>query len=155
MTQLVRIKPGQYIEEAHMRNRALIARWCLENGRHKRVIEIVEKGGKSFVRINDYHALRALFAQLLHEIQRIKSEGDYESARNLVESYAVTIDDNLHHEILDRYQKLNIAPYHGFVNPILIPQYDGMGEIKDVLVDYSESYSAQMLRYSRNYATLI
>lgn len=155
VTQLVRIKPGNDIEEAHMRNRALIARWCLEKGKPGNVIELVRREGKTYVRINDYDALRGLFAQLLAEIQRIKSEGDYEAARDIVESYGVAVDGPLHEEILQRYSKLNVAPYKGFINPVLKPVVDDSGNITDVAVDYSESYTAQMLRYSREYATLI
>lgn len=155
VTQLVRIKPGNDIEEAHMRNRALIARWCLEKGKPSNVIELVRREGKTYVRINDYDALRGLFAQLLAEIQRIKSEGDYEAARDIVESYGVAVDGPLHEEILQRYSKLNVAPYKGFINPVLKPVVDDSGNIIDVAVDYSESYTAQMLRYSKEYATLI
>lgn len=155
VTQLVRIKPGNDIEEAHMRNRALIARWCLEKGKPGNVIELVRREGKTYVRINDYDALRGLFAQLLAEIQRIKSEGDYEAARDIVESYGVAVDGPLHEEILQRYSKLNVAPYKGFINPVLKPVVDDSGNITDVAVDYSESYTAQMLRYSKEYATLI
>lgn len=155
VTQLVRIKPGNDIEEAHMRNRALIARWCLEKGKPSNVIELVRREGKTYVRINDYDALRGLFAQLLAEIQRIKSEGDYEAARDIVESYGVAVDGPLNEEILQRYSKLNVAPYKGFINPVLKPVVDDSGNITDVAVDYSESYTAQMLRYSKEYATLI
>lgn len=152
MTQLVRIAPGNNIEEAHMRNRALIARWCYENGN---AIEIVKDKGKSYVRINDYTELRRLFAVLLAEIQRIKSEGDYNAARELVELYAVKVDRELHREVLERYRKLDVAPYKGFINPKMIPVTDSAGEITDVLLDYTEGYAEQMLRYSTEYATLI
>lgn len=152
MTQLVRIRPGQQIEEAHMRNRALIARWCLA---HSEGSVVLDSTPVSKVRILDYQALRQLFAKLLAEIQRIKSEGDYDAARQLVESYGVTIDPVLHREVLSRYEKLNLAPYKGFINPWLLPVYDSDGEIADIQVNYSESYEHQMLRYSSEYATLI
>ena len=152
MTQLTRIKPGHDIEEAHMRNRALIARWCYDNGT---AIEMVRRNGKTFVAINDYEALRALFAQLLAEIQRIKSEGDYEAAKALVEKYAVKVDGELHTEVLERYRRLNLAPYKGFLNPVMTPVTGDDGEITDISIDYTEGYSEQMLRYSRQYGTLI
>ena len=152
MTQLIRIQPGHQIEEAHMRNRALIAHWCMDHGQ---VISMERREGKTYVRIHDYEALRVLFAQLLAEIQRIKSEGDYEAARKLVEQYAVKVDDTLHQEVLERYKKLNLAPYKGFINPQLIPVLDDKGEICDIEVSYSESYVHQMLRYSSEYGTLV
>ena len=152
MTQLTRIKPGHDIEEAHMRNRALIARWCYDNGT---AIEMVRRDGKTFVAINDYEALRALFAQLLAEIQRIKSEGDYEAAKALVEKYAVKVDGELHTEVLERYRRLNLAPYKGFLNPVMTPVTGDDGDITDISIDYTEGYSEQMLRYSRQYGTLI
>lgn len=154
LTQLVRITPGQNIEEAHMRNRALIARWVLEQGRADRVTELVKANGKTYVRINDYAGLRTLFGRLLAEIQRIKSEGDYEGARRLVETYAVKVDPALHEEILQRYDRLNLAPYKGFINPEYVPVTDGQGNITDIHVRYGEPYDRQMLRYSRDYATL-
>ena len=154
LTQLVRIKPGNNIEEAHMRNRALIARWAYEHGKKDKVVELVKQHGKTFVRINDYAALRQLFGRLLAEIQRIKSEGDYEAARQLVEKYAVNIDPALHREILARYKKLDLAPYKGFINPKMTLQYDEEGTPTDVLLDYEESYTDQMLRYSDEYGTL-
>ena len=153
MTQLIRIVPGRQIEEAHMRNRALIAHWCYEKG--DGTISLVHRNGKTFVRINDYERLRELFAQLLAEIQRIKSEGDYEAARQLVETYAVQVDPVLHQEVLARYQKLDLAPYKGFINPVLKPIYNEHHEIIDIEVDYTESYTHQMMRYSTEYATLI
>ena len=153
MTQLVRIAPGNEIEEAHMRNRALIARWCMAHGGG--AVEWTRKEGKTYVRINDYRQLRQLFAELLAEVQRIKSEGDFEAARLLVETYGVKVDTELHREVLERYRKLDIAPYKGFINPVLLPQRDSSGEIVDVKVDYSESYAHQMLRYSAEYGTLI
>lgn len=154
MTQLVRIKPGNTIEEAHMRNRALIARWAYEHGKDRKVVELVKKKGKTFVKINDYAELRNLFGKLLAEIQRIKSEGDYEAARRLVEGYAVRIDPELHREILARYEKLHLSPYKGFINPVYKAEFDAQGRITDVTLDYTEAYDAQMLRYSKDYATL-
>ena len=152
MTQLIRITPGNQIEEAHMRNRALIAHWCFEQGD---AIRMVKREGKTYVEITDYEALRTLIARLLAEVQRIKSEGDFEAARQLVERYAVKVDPELHAEVLERYEKLNLAPYKGFINPVLLPVYDGNGNIADVRVDYGESYAHQMLRYSSEYGTLI
>ena len=152
MTQLIRITPGCQIEEAHMRNRALIAHWCLENGD---AIRLEKKDGKTYVRILDYEALRLQFARLLAETQRIKSEGDYDAARKLVERYAVNVDASLHEEVLCRYKRLDLAPYKGFINPVLKPVIDDNGEISDISVDYNESYSHQMLRYSSEYGTLI
>ena len=152
LTQLIRIEPGRQIEEAHMRNRSLIAHWCYEQGN---MIQLEQMNGKTFVRITDYPALRDLFARLLAEIQRIKSEGDYEAARQLVENYAVKVDSCLHQEILERYKRLNLAPYKGFINPMMIPVLDDNGQISDIQLNYSESYSHQMLRYSSEYSTLI
>lgn len=154
MTQLVRIEPGAQIEEAHMRNRQLIARWVLEKGQDGQVVEWVKKKEKTFVRINDYVRLRELFGELLAEIQRIKSEGDFEAARVLVENYAVKVDAKLHAEVLERYRSLHLAPYKGFVNPVYTPQVDKSGEITDVTVSYDEGYTEQMLRYSRDYSNL-
>lgn len=154
LTQMVRIEPGCDLEEAHMRNRQLIARWALENGKSKNVVELVKKEGKTYVKINDYLQLRGLFAALLSEIQRIKSEGDYEAARALVEKYAVKLDATLHEEILNRYRSLHLAPYKGFVNPVYLPQYDAEGRIVDVKLDYTEGYTEQMLRYGRDYSNL-
>ena len=152
MTQLIRITPGRQIEEAHMRNRALIAHWCYEKGN---AIKMIEREGKTYVEITDYEELRRLIATLLAEVQRIKSEGDYEAARQLVEQYAVKVDPQLHQEVLERYQRLNLAPYKGFINPQLLPVLDANGEICDIQVNYSEGYAHQMLRYSSEYATLI
>ena len=152
MTQLVRIQPGHQIEEAHMRNRALIARWCLAHSKH---MVLSRQNGFFELKIDDYQELRTLISKLLAEIQRIKSEGDYESARKLVEEYAVKIDPDLHAEVLERYKKLNIAPYKGFINPWLLPVIDENGDISDIQVNYSESYEHQMMRYSTEYATLI
>ena len=152
MTPLIRIEPDHQIEEAHMRNRSLIAHWCYEQGNG--VVTIERHEGKTFVRITDYKSLRALFARLLAEIQRIKSEGDYEAARQLVERYAVKVAPQLHQEVLERYKRLNLAPYKGFINPVLKPVLDAQGEICDIQVDYTESYVHQMLRYGQEYGTL-
>ena len=149
MTQLTRIKPGHQIEEAHMRNRALIAHWCYEHGN---AIEMMKRDGKTYIRINDYPQLRTLVAELLAEIQRIKSEGDFAAARDLVETYAVKVDAELHAEILERYERLNLAPYKGFLNPVMKPVIDAEGRITDIELDYTEGYSEQMLRYSRDYS---
>ena len=154
MTQLMRIEPGKDVEEAHMRNRKLIAEWAYEHGRKDNVIEMVDIDGKTFIKINDYPRLRELFGELLGEIQRIKSEGDYEAGRDLVEKYAVKVDPKLHKEVLDRYAHLDIAPYKGFVNPVYTPVFDNDGNITDVTIDYSETYIPQMLRYSRDYSPL-
>lgn len=154
MTQLVRIKPGNNIEEAHMRNRALIARWAYEHGKSDRVVELVKKRGNTYVKINDYPALRQLFGKLLAEIQRIKSEGDYEAARRLVEDYGVKVDPKLHEEILNRYAKLHLSPYKGFINPVYHAERDASGHITNVTIDYTEPYDAQMLRYSKDYSPL-
>ena len=154
MTQLVRIEPGATVEEAHMRDRQLIARWAYEHGKADNVIELVKRNGKTFVKINDYEKLRSLFGELLAEVQRIKSEGDYEAGRQLVEEYAVQVDQELHREILDRYAGLNLAPYKGFINPVYTAVTDAEGNITDVTISYDESYDAQMLRYSSEYATL-
>ncbi len=154
MTQLMRIEPGKDVEEAHMRNRKLIAEWVYEHGKDTNVIELVKENGKTYVRINDYEALRGLFGQLLAEIQRITSEGDYNAARDLVETYAVKVDPEIHREVLDRYATLSIAPYKGFVNPIYTPVVDANGEITDITVTYDEDYVPQMLRYGRDYSAL-
>lgn len=155
LTQLARIKKGNCIEEAHMRNRALIARWCYEKGHENNVVELVRQNGKTYVRINDYQQLRSLFADLLAEIQRIKSEGDYNAARDIVEKYAVNIEPSLHDEILERYNNLGLPPYKGFINPVLTAVKDSDGNIIDVTADYTETYKHQMLRYSKDYSTLI
>lgn len=154
MTQLVRIEPGSSIEEAHMRNRQLIARWAFEKGAADGVVELKKKGEKTYVVINDYDKLRDLFGKLLTDIQRIKSTGDFEAARALVEQYAVKVDADLHAEVLERYKKLNLSPYKGFVNPVYEPVLDSNGQITDIKVNYNEGYAEQMLRYSKNYATL-
>ena len=153
MTQLTRIERGKDIEEAHMRNRALIAHWTLEHG--KGAVELVKRNGKTYVQINNYEQLRRLFGELLAEVQRIKSEGDFNAARNLVENYAVKVDDKLHAEVLERFTKLDIAPYKGFINPVYKPILNGEDEIIDVEVDYSEAYDTQMLRYSSEYGFLV
>ena len=153
MTQLVRIEPGKDVEEAHMRNRQLIAQWVYQHAANKEV-EIVERDGKHYVQINDYEGLRGLYGQLLAEIQRITSEGDYAAAKEIVETYAVKVDQPLHQEILDRYAHLNLAPYKGFVNPVYTPVYDAEGNITDVKIDYTEGYVEQHLRYSRDYSWL-
>ena len=152
MTQLIRITPGNQIEEAHMRNRALIAHWCLENGD---AVRLIKRDGKTYVEVVDYDGLRQLFARLLAEVQRIKSEGDFEAARQLVERYAVQVDAELHQEVLERYRRLDLAPYKGFINPMMLPVYDQNGQMIDVQLYYGESYAHQMLRYSTEYGTLI
>ena len=154
MTQLVRIEPGNDVEEAHMRNRQLIARWVFEKGAADKVVELVKKDGKTYVVVNDYEKLRELFGELLSEIQRIKSTGDYQGAHDLVENYAVKVDPVLHAEVLERYKKLNLAPYKGFVNPKYEAVVDAAGKITDVKVTYDEGYAEQMLRYSKDYSNL-
>lgn len=154
MTQLVRIEPVNNVEEAHMRNRQLIARWVYEKGAAEKVVELVKKDGKTYVVINDYEKVRDLFGRLLAEIQRIKSTGDYAGAHDLVEAYAVKVDPALHAEVLERYKKLNLAPYKGFVNPKYEAVTDADGTITDVTVTYDEGYAEQMLRYSKDYSTL-
>lgn len=154
MTQLRRIELGKDVEEAHMRNRKLITEWALEKGKANNVVELIVKDGKHYLQINDYQGLRELFGELLAEVQRIKSEGDYEAGRELVEKYAVKVDPTIHAEILERITKLNLAPYRGFVNPVYKPILDHNGKIIDVQINYSESYIDQMLRYSRNYSPL-
>lgn len=153
LTQMVRIQPGHQIEEAHMRNRALIARWTLEH--YPQAVRLSEQDGKHYVEILDYPLLRTAFGNLLAEIQRIKSEGDLQAARQMVERYGVQIDAKLHQEVLERYSKLHLAPYKGFINPRYTPVYDSDGRITDVHIDYLETYDEQMLRYSKQYNTLI
>lgn len=153
LTQNVRIKLGDNIEEAHMRNRALIANWCYKHS--EGCMELKKRDGKTYLIIYDYPRLRQLFAQLLAEVQRIKSEGDYEAAKQLVEDYGVKINPELHAEVLERYKKLNIAPYKGFLNPRMTPVFDASGEITDVRLDFSETLEEQMLRYSRDYSVEI
>lgn len=154
MTQLVRIELGKKVEEAHMRNRQLIARWVYEQGKSDKVVEMIEREGKTYVKIHDYEKLRLLFGRLLAEIQRIKSEGDFEGARRLVEDYGVKVDPILHKQVLERYEKLRLAPYKGFINPVYEAVKDGEGNITDITVSYEERYAEQMLRYSRQYANL-
>lgn len=154
MTQLNRIEPGKDVEEAHMRNRQLIAAWILEKGKKDKVVELVKKGGKTYVKINDYKKMRGLIGQLLNEIQRIKSEGDYKAGVDLINKYAVKVDPKLHKEVLQRYSKLSIPPYRGFINPVYTTVTDENGNITDVTIDYSEGYADQMLRLSRDYKTL-
>ena len=137
-----------------MRNRQLISAWAYEKGKEDNVIEMVKRDGKTYIKINDYEKLRGLFGQLLAEVQRIKSEGDYAAGRDLVETYAVKVDPAIHKEVLDRYAKLDIAPYKGFVNPVYTPVLDKDGNITDVTVSYTEEYLPQVLRYSRDYRTL-
>lgn len=153
MTQLTRIKAGGQLEEAHMRNRALNAHWVFEKGKKDKVVELVKKNGKTYVQINDYDKLRTLFGELLREIQRIKSEGDFKAGKALVETYGVKVDPVLHKEILERYAKLNVKPYKGFVQPKLVPVMEN-GKIKDVKVEYPESFFKQMMEYGKNYAYL-
>ncbi len=154
MTQLVRIELGKDVTEAHMRNRQLIAKWAYEQGKAEKVIELAEKEGKHYIVVNDYDKLRELFGKLLAEVQRIKSEGDYAAGKALVENYGVKVDPALHKEVLERYAKLNLAPYKGFVNPIMKEVKNAKGEVTDIVLDYSEGYAEQMLRYSRNYSFL-
>jgi dipeptidyl-peptidase-3 len=151
MSQLVRVKLGSVIEQAHMRNRQLVASWCYEKGKQENVIKMFKKDGKTFVKINDYEKLRMLFGNLLKEIQRIKSEGDYEAGKELIERYAVQVDEDLHKEVLERFEKLNIAPYGGFVNPT-IEAIELHAEIIDIQLNYEEDYTSQMLRYSNDFS---
>lgn len=154
LTQLVRVKPGKDIEEAHMRNRSAISHWVYEKGKVQKVVEIIKRDHKTFIKINDYRKLQSLFGKLLKEVQRIKSEGDFEAGKKLIEDYGVKVDPVLHIEILERYAKLNLAPYTGFVNPVLIPVYDKKGVLTDVKVEYVEDYLGQMMFYGKNYSFL-
>jgi len=154
MTQLVRIQPGKDIEQAHMRNRQLIAKWVYEKGQPEQVVALEKRDGKTAVVVNDYEKLRRLFGELLSEVQRIKSEGDFQAGKQLVENYGVKVDRTLHDEILARYARLNLAPYKGFVNPFMKTVCNANGEVTDVTLDYSEGYAEQMLRYSKNYSFL-
>lgn len=154
MTQLMRIEPGKDVEEAHMRNRKLISEWVLEKGKQNGSVDLIVKDGKTTLVVNNYPEIRTLFGELLGEIQRIKSEGDYEAGKNLVEKYGVKVNPNLHKEVLDRYSKLSIAPYKGFVNPVYTLITDESGQPVDVTISYDEGYIEQMLRYSRDYSTL-
>lgn len=153
MTQLTRIEPGKTIEQAHMRCRQLIAAWSYELGKESNVIEKVVKENKTYVKVNDHPALRKIFGEMLAEIQRIKSEGDYEAGRNLIEKYAVQVDQELHREVLERFSKLNIAPYGGFINPVFVPVTEN-GKIVDVKVEYPDNYTGQMMDYSKNQSFL-
>ena len=154
MTQLVRIEAGKNVEEAHMRNRQLIAQWAYENGKADNVIEYKKRDGKTYVVVNDYEKLRNLFGTLLAEVQRIKSEGDFAAGKKLVEDYGVKVDQILHDEVLARYAKLNLAPYKGFVNPVMKEVKNDNGEVTDIVLDYTEGYTDQMLRYSNDYSFL-
>ncbi len=154
MTQLARIEPGKDVEESHMRNRKLIAEWCYEHGKADRVIEWVEENGKRYIVVNDFERLRELFGEMLHEVQRIKSEGDYEAGKALVEQYAVKVDPELHREVLDRYAALHLEPYGGFVNPEYEPVRDAEGRITDIRISYPADYAAQMMHYSTDYSFL-
>jgi len=153
MTQLTRIQPGKTIEQAHMRGRAMVSHWVYEQGRAENVVSRVTRDGKTFFVVNDYQKLRGLYGRLLAEVQRITSEGDYEAARGLIETYGVQVDQELHKEVLDRYAKLNLAPYSGFVNPVYTPVLEN-GKIVDVKISLEEGYVEQMLRYGRDYAFL-
>jgi dipeptidyl-peptidase-3 len=154
MTQLVRIEAGKNVEEAHMRNRQLIAKWAFEHGKSDNVIELKQREGKTYVVVNDYAKLRDLFGRLLAEVQRIKSEGDYAAGKQLVEDYGVKVDQQLHKEVLERYAALKLAPYKGFVNPRMQEVKNDKGEVVDIVLDYTETYPEQMLRYSRDYSFL-
>ena len=154
LTQIVRIKPGKDIEQAHMRCRSTISHWVYEKGKNENVIEFIDRDGKTYVRINDYKKLRNLFGELLNETQRIKSLGDFDAGQKLIEEYGVKVDPKLHTEILARYKKLNLAPYTGFVNPMLIPRFDSNGAISDIVVEYTDDYLGQMMYYGKNYSFL-
>lgn len=154
MTQLARIEAGKDIEEAHMRNRQLIARWVYEKGKAGNIVELKERAGKTYVVVNDYNKLRELFGKLLAEVQRIKSEGDFEAGKQLVETYGIKVDPKLHHEVINRYAKLNLAPYKGFVNPVMTEVKNESDEVIDIKLDYTEEYTRQMLRYSEKYSFL-
>jgi dipeptidyl-peptidase-3 len=154
MTQLTRVKPGKNLEEAHMRNRQLIASWVYEKGKADKVIEMIKRDHKTYVVINNYEKLRMLFGKLLAEIQRIKSTGDFAGSKTLVETYGVKVNQTLHAEMLERYKKLHLAPYRGFVNPVYTLVKNGKGEIIDVAISYDENYIDQNLRYSKDYSVL-
>jgi dipeptidyl-peptidase-3 len=153
MVQLARLEPGEDVEEAHMRNRQMIAKWAFEQGKANNVIERKQRDTKTFFVINDYGALRSLFGQLLREVQRIKSEGDYKAGKKLVETYGVKVDKKLHDEVLQRYAALKIAPYAGFINPRLVAVIEG-DKIVDVKIEYPADFTAQMLEYSETYSFL-
>ena len=154
MTQLVRVELGKDLEEAHMRNRSLVARWVYEKGSGEKVVERVKKDGKTYFVIRDYAGLRQLFALLLAEVQRIKSEGDFEAGKALVETYGVKVDRELHEEVLERYRLLDLAPYGGFINPELSPVLDGDGRVMDVEISYPDDFAAQMMEYASRYSFL-
>jgi dipeptidyl-peptidase III len=154
LTQLMRLEPGAVIEEAHMRNRQLVAAWAMEKGADDKVIEKKMKDGKTYFVVNDYDKLRSIFGELLMLIQKIKSEGDYKAGKDLVENYGVQVDQDLHKEVLARVEKLNIAPYGGFINPKLIPVTNEAGEITDVKVTYPNDFTEQMLDYAKNHSFL-
>jgi len=154
LTQIVRIKPGKNIEEAHMRCRSMISHWVYEKGKSDNVVELLKRDGKTYIKIHDYQKLRILFGDLLKEIQRIKSEGDFTAGKNLIEEFGVKVDPALHAEVLDRYSKLNLAPYTGFVNPVLTPVLDSNGKITDIKVEYTDDYLGQMMNYGKNYSFL-
>ena len=153
MTQLTRVQLGKDVEQAHMRNRKLVAEWCYENGAKDSIIVKVVENNKTYFVVNDFEKLRVLFGDLLKEIQRIKSEGDFNAGKELVERYAISVDRDLHKEVLDRYNALNLEPYNGFVNPVYTPVVEN-GEIVDVEIDYSQNYVDQMLEYSNKYSVL-
>jgi dipeptidyl-peptidase-3 len=153
MTQLTRLKPGEQLEEAHMRNRAVVARWAYEKGKKDNVVAMITRNGKTYVQVNDYGKLRQLFGELLKEIQRIKSEGDYNAGKNLVENYGVKVDAKLHKEILARFAPLGIKPYRGFIQPKLVPVMNGE-DITDVKIEYPDNFFNQMMEYGKNYAFL-
>jgi dipeptidyl-peptidase-3 len=154
MTQLTRIQPGKNIEQAHMRNRQTIASWVYEQGKADNVVELKEKDGKKFIVVNDYEKLRDLFGQLLAEVQRIRSTGDFAAAHDLVEKYGVKVNQDIHKEVLERYATLKIAPYSGFVNPVYTLVKDKKGNVKEVNISYEEDYIQQHLRYSKDYSAL-
>ncbi len=153
LTQLVRIEPGKDIEQAHMRDRKLIASWCYEQGKDKNIIELIERDGTTYIKVNDYEGLRELFGKLLNKIQRIKSTGDYEAGKELVETYGVKVDPELHNQMLERYKKLNISPYGGFINPVLTPVYQN-DSLTDIVVTYPDDFSEQMISYSNEFSYL-
>ena len=153
MAQLTRLKPGDNIEEAHMRNRALNAYWAYEKGKKDNVVEFIKKNNKTYVQINDYNKLRTIFGELLKEIQRVKSEGDYEAGKNLVETYGVKVNQELHKEVLERYAKLKVKPYKGFIQPRLVPVMEG-DEITDIKLEYPASFFRQMMDYGKKYSLL-
>jgi len=153
MTQLMRIKPGENVEEAHMRNRQMIARWAYEKGKADKVVEFIKRDGKTYIAINDFFKLRKIFGEMLKEIQRVTSEGDFSAAQNMVETYGVKVDKDLHKEVLERFAKLNVAPYKGFINPELVPVMKN-GKIVDITVAYPDDFTKQMLEYGERYSFL-